>query len=478
MTELDADMQRESLDQYSNSKAAFYHLRLEKKWFRGKDAFSDRLFNYEKQLTDEDMVDLPLNAGNMIYVMLRRLQMGVEWEKQDALIGSYRNLMFKLSYACVRLFRDDYMFLHISGQKNDVMWALSFLSQVFPDTPLVCQTVISQDAIYDGEKPLVFAIQNGTYVGENAIQIAALNDALPDIWSIAAEDSSNTNIDEPVSDVPQYDPMHQPKNDEPFVLMDGRVANYVRMDERFQYADQYGTAINDTLRHNITASLIKDFQDLVHTQTGLDYEVYRMRYVAFMNKVHELEKLLGGLEISAYDILPIGERGLPFASEQTLERTNRLEQGSIYYLIDRVKASAGSLRPDEKRDLVREAGRSVIFRLKAYDMEYQMYVLSGSDAELCKSIHNNQCFTLYADFAELDCMNVLLFPKQVYKYLCNDPEISVYAMTEWEKIKLRIFGRGYADYVAYQIQELDNAEAVSMYRTALGFLESRYLRQQ
>lgn len=457
-------------------RATFYHIRVEKKWFRGKDVFPFRMFQYEKQLLDEESVDLYLNAGNMIYVMLRRLALGIDWEKQDALIHSYRDLVYKLSYTGVSLHQDDLGYLHLTGQKSDVMWTISFLSQVFPEQPVVCQTVVSKDAVYDGVKPLTFAVQDGNYVGENAIHVASVNDALPDIWSVRVSNTQADYVSES-ENLPKYDSNHSPENGEMFVLPDGRVASYIRMDERFVYAEKYGRAIDPLLRHNITASLMKEFEDLVHTQMQLEYEVYHMRYVAFMNKVHELDKLLGGLEISAYDVLPIGERGLPYASSDTIERTNQMERGSLSYLIDMVKRNVGHLTADEKKKLILEAGRSVIFRLKGYDMEYQMYVSGGSSEELCKAIYNDYCYELYADFAELDSYKMLVFPGQAYKYLCNDPEKSVYYMTEWERQKLRMFGRGYADFVAYQLKECKNKKLIRIYETALELLESRYLKR-
>ena len=107
-----------------------------------------------------------------------------------------------------------------------------------------------------------------------------------------------------------------------------------------------------------------------------------------------------------------------------------------------------------------------------------MYQQTGSLEELCYAIRQNSCFNLYADFAELDSMGVLIFPAQVYKYLCNDPEKSVYYMTEWERQRLRSFGRGYADFTSYQIQSGVNPNYTNMYADALSKLEQRYLRIQ
>lgn len=462
--------------QNQNDKSIFYHIKVPKNWFRGKDIFTERLFMYERQLADCMVVPLSLNAGNMIYIMLRQLEAGVDWEKQDALIASYRDLMYKMSYTDVSLYRKDHTYLHLAGQKTDVMWTLSFMSQVFPNEPLDCDVVLSDDAIYyNNEKPVSFSVQNGQYVGENAIQIASLNDALPDIWGMDMMSQADMVMNN--QNLPVYDFRHQPDIGERFVLPDGRTADYVRMDERFYYADTMGVNTTATVKHNITASLIKDFEDMVHTQTSLDYDVYHMRYVAFMNKVHELEKLLGGLEVSAYDILPIGERGLPFASNETIARTNEMDQGSLRYLIDYLVQNP-ELSVSAKKDLIRSAGRSVIYRVKGYDTEYQLYQETGSSEELCYAIRQDRCFNLYADFAELDALNILIFPAQVYKYLCNDPEKSVYYMTEWERQRLRTFGRGYADFVNYHVQPGVNPGYSDMYVDALSKLNKRYLHIQ
>lgn len=458
-----------------NDKSVFYHIKVPKIWFRGKDVFTERIFDYEKQLSEYMMVPMALNAGNMIYIMLRQLESEVNWEKQDALIASYRDLMYKMSYTEVSMYRKDRQFLHIAGQKTDVMWTVSFLSQVFPMDPLECKIVLSDEFLYDpdNKKPLDFCVQNGNYVGDNAIAVASENDALPDIWGMDMVSQASVVMQEQA--LPVYDHTHQPELGERFVLPDGRTADYLRMDERFYYADTVGHNLTSVMRHNITASLIKDFEDMVYTQTGLDYDVYRMRYVAFMNKVHELEKLLGGLEISAYDILPIGERGLPFASEQTIQRTNEMDQGSLKYIYDHLLQNS-DLSLDEKKGLIRSAGRSVIYRVKGYDTEYQTYQATGSSEDLCYALRQDKCCHLYADFADLDTLERLVFPAQVYKYLCNDPEKSVYYMTEWERQRLRMFGRGYADFVAYQIEPGVNPEFCGLYEKALDILEKRYLK--
>ena len=132
-----------------------YTVRVKKGWFRGKTVFSERLFFYERQLKDVSSVVLPLNAGNMIYVMLRRLVAGVEWEKQDLLIASYRNLMYRMSYVKVTMSLSEPDCLVLSGNRDDVLWSLSFLTQAFPDDLLYCQLVS------ESGNGASFALRNG-----------------------------------------------------------------------------------------------------------------------------------------------------------------------------------------------------------------------------------------------------------------------------------------------------------------------------
>lgn len=125
-----------------------YQLRVEKSWFRGKNVFTDRMYDYERQLINANSVQMPINAGNMIYVMMRRLDPS-DFERQDALIDSYRDLMYKLSWVNVIWYRNDRGYLHIEGEKSDIMWALSFITQVFPDEPLSCENIsqISENGV-------------------------------------------------------------------------------------------------------------------------------------------------------------------------------------------------------------------------------------------------------------------------------------------------------------------------------------------
>ena len=77
------------------------------------------------------------------------------------------------------------------------MWALAFLTQVFPAKPLLCETV--PDEQLKDVLPYQFSIQNGMYVGENAIESASQNDAMPDIWDTGRE--SPSEISKAVFDV-------------------------------------------------------------------------------------------------------------------------------------------------------------------------------------------------------------------------------------------------------------------------------------
>lgn len=448
-----------------------YLLRVDKGWFRGKDVFTDRLYIYERELINQPQVSMPINAGNMIYVMMRRLEL--DFEKQDALINSYRDLMYKLSYVNVVWYDTDRVALHFEGEKSDVMWAITFITQVFPDVPLVCED-ITQVMADSRQQPVPFELQNGSYVGENRREALRKNDILPNIWdnkTVQRKQEVNEN-----QTTVSYDSYYEPQPNELFAISDGRVANYVRMDERFVIAENYGESMDAMLRHHISASCIKDFEDLIHSQMNIEYELYRMRYVALMNKVHELEKLIGGLEVSCYDALPIGERGLPYASPQTLERTNRMEQGSLKYYLDKLKRNKAHLTDKERKQMLTDVGHSVLYRIDGYDIEYQTYMISGSTAELCADIRMNVICDLYADFAEIDAMGILMFPKSVYRALCNDPENPSYQMSAFERQRLQTFGRGYLDFLSWQIDHTNSNRKKAMYQKALSRLEKRYLQ--
>ena len=442
-----------------------YVLKAKRGWFRGKNVFTDRLYMYERQLLDNDVVQLRVNVGNMIYTMMRRLEIGVDWEKQNALINSYRDLMYKLSYVNVMWYKNDIGYLSIEGEKSDVMWAISFITQVFPEEPMSCQiTSEGQDIIFD--------VLNGDYSGASATQVQQENDVMPDIWITDVVSDNKSSVQGVVVD---YNESYEPMSGEVFAIPDGRIAQYIRMDERYMYADNYGCGIDAVIKHNISASLIKDFEDLVHMQAHMDYDLYSMRYVALMNKVHDLEKKLGGLEVSCYDILPIGERGLPYASSETLDRTNKMDQGSLKYILDKIRRNKNHLTDRECKQLMQEIGLTVLYRIDSYDIEFQTYQITGSDTNLCSDIRLNYCYDLYSDFAEIESYHLFRFPASVYRALCNDPENDAAHMTAFECQRLQLFGRGYLDFLQYQVQTVNNRKWLRIYKTALNVLSKYYL---
>lgn len=450
-----------------------YQLRVEKSWFRGKNVFTDRMYDYERQLINANSVQMPINAGNMIYVMMRRLDPS-DFERQDALIDSYRDLMYKLSWVNVIWYRNDRGYLHIEGEKSDIMWALSFITQVFPDEPLSCENIsqISEN----GVKNVDFAVQNGSYTGANMREAQKQNDVLPNIWELKNVKSPVNDTDNYAGAGVDYSYMHTPETGELFAISDGRVAEYIRMDERYLLGDQYGVDIDPVTRHNISASCIKDFEDMVHTQTTIPYDLYRMRYVAFMNKIHNLEKQIGGFEVSCYDVLPIGERGLPYASSETLERTNNLDCGSLKYQLDKIKRNKQHLTQVERKELMKTIGHSILYRIDGYDIEYQTYMITGSSPDICANVRMQMVCALYADFAEIDSYNLMAFPDSVYRALCNDPENATYQMTEFEKQRLQVFGRGYYNFLLYQMDNVKNKRLRAIFEKALKILEKRYLK--
>ena len=424
-----------------------YHVIVHKHWFRQKPVFTYKLSDYERRLREVSKVCLSFNAGNMIYLMMSRLTKA-DWKKQEALIFAYRNLVFKLSYVTISWQKENLNVLHLSGEKNDVMWALSFLSQVFPDHPIHCETVPESE----NQRSIQFSIQNGNYVGSMASVSAKNNASIPDIWSTSEVDQQ-MNYQTISGHTLVYDFMHHPKSGDLFAIPDGRLANYISMDERFQLADTHGAGIDVLVRHNISASFIKDFEDIVRKQTSLPYDMYQMRYFAFMNKVHQLEHKFRGLDVSVYDILPVAERGLPQAPMDTIKRTNLMDKGSLQYIIDKVEQNKGHLSPQERVQTMKDAAYSAIARTRAYHIEYQFYIQTQTNETLCHTIHEDMCRALYVDFAKLDSLNELHFPIEVYRILCNGPEKAI-QMTSDERVILRQFGQGYALFLKNAIHDL------------------------
>ena len=447
---------------------------MRKSWFRGKDVFTDRLNHYERLLANQPEVSLDLNAGNMIYIMMQRLEMGVDWDGQAALISSYRDLMYKLSYVSVMWRRKDVNYIHMDGTRGDIMWALSFITQVFPENSLECWTVVSDAEHFDGVKPVRFDIQNGRYSGDDREIANMINGIMPDIWAM----DIRVVTDEQGHALPDYDATHAPDSGDVIILPDHRQAYYVKMNDRYRLADSLGKNVDVMTRHNISASFIKDFNDLLWAQTSMDYDVYRMRYIALMSKVHELENMLKGLEASCYDMLPIGERGLPYAPEATIKRTNEMDSGSLQYVLDKLEANRDNLNDREKKDMMQEAARSVVARVAGYDTEFRTYRLTESNEDVCGNIRGDKCTALYHDFAILDSYGVLRFPPKVYQVLCNDPEHTVYEMTSFEREKLRLFGRGYFNFLEYSINNAQDERHRRIWISAMNNLQQRYLQRK
>lgn len=448
------------LDELQN----YYKVRVKKSWFRGKDVFTRRLSFYEKQLMTIDSAVLPLNAGNMIYTMMQRLEVGVEWEKQSSLMSSYRNLVYRLSYTTVSILKKDPNYLLFEGQKSDVMWTLCFITQVFFEDPIICLTV----PFTSDEEIITFAMQNGEYVGKNAIVSPQEIGELPDIWAVP----ENQLLDQ--EDAIVYNPKFEPQSGDIFAIPDGRVAQYVRMDERFYLSRTQGTKLDTVTRHNISASLIKDFEDIIHTQTQTDFETYQLRYVAFMNKVHELEKLTGGFEPTVYDVLPICERGLPLASVDTLTRTNAMDCNSLKYISDSLKTD--QLGKKELKMIAKNAAMSVLTRQRGYETEYRMYLATGTPEEITSGIFKKNISDLYNDFARLDALKKIGFPPVVYKNLCNVPSSGGPMMTDWERQRIKLFGKGYLDFLTHNIKVSPTKKKAFVWITAKRLLDARYMK--
>lgn len=422
-----------------------YHVIVARDWFRQKPVFGYRLSDYERKLRDYPQVMMRFSAGNLIYQMMKRLRPD-DWEKQDALVYAYRNLMYKISCVRVDWTRQDMHVIHMRGRKGDVMWALSFLSQVYPERPMICKTIPENKHMMS----ISFYLQNGRYIGSQAAQNILDNDAVPDIWSkeAVAQQHGYQNLSTQL----KYDPNFRPKDGNIFALPDGRIGTYISQNQRFFLAEKFGPTIDVQKRHDISVSLMKDFEDMVRRQTLIAYDLYQVRYSAFMNKVHMLEAKLKGLDVSVYDALPIAERGLPQAKMDTIHRTNMMDHDSIKYIFDKVHRNLGQLSSDELQSILKETVQSVVCRIRGYNVEYYMYMKMNTPIELCEQIHKDRCAELYRDFAKLDALGELNFPLRMYRLLCNESEQNKFQPTEVEQMVRRAFGRGYFEFLQSQIR--------------------------
>ena len=289
---------------------------------------------------------------------------------------------------------------------------------------------------------------------------------MPNIW---------VNEYETISEEAQlfYDPNYEPDGGQMFAIPDGRVAQYIRMDERFYLANTMGTKIDIITKHNITASLIKDFEDMIHSQTKTGYDVYQLRYVAFMNKVHELELKLGGLEPTAYDVLPIAERGLPLASVDTISRTNSMDCNSLKYIKDSIMRE--NLSPEERRMIGRNTMLSVTTRQRGYEDEYKTYIATGTPEQVANDVFVRDISGLYNDFANLDVLKQFKFPASLYRDLCNAP-VGGAMMTDWERQRIRLFGKGYLDFLNHQLKISPTKAKARVWIEARRILDARYLK--
>lgn len=446
-----------------------YHVIISRDWFRQKPVFGYRLSDYERKLRDYPQVMLKFSAGNLIYQMMKRL-CPEDHEKQDALVYAYRNLMYKISCVRVDWTRRDMHVIHLRGRKGDVMWALSFLSQVYPERPMACRTVPENKHMMS----IAFYLQNGRYTGSQAAQSLLDNDKVPDIWS--KEEMIQQHGYQAMSVQMKYDPNFRPKDGAVFALPDGRLGTYITQNQRFFLAEKYGPSIDVRKRHDISVSLMKDFEDMVRRQTMLAYDLYQVRYSAFMNKVHMLEAKLKGLDVSVYDTLPIAERGLPQAKMETIQRTNMMDHDSLNYIYDKLQRNIGQLSPEELRVTGKEAMQSVISRIRGYNVEYYMYLQMNTPAQLCDCMHRDRCHALYRDFAKLDALGALTFSDKVYKLLCNEPDQNKFQPTDVEQMVRRTFGSGYLTFLQQELSSKKGNRAwLAIYQKAWNRLQ-RYVR--
>lgn len=431
-------------DSYDNIRP--YHVVVSRYWFRKKPVFGYRMSDYERKLKDVNSVQMSFSAGNIIYQMMKKLR-PTDFDKQNALVYAYRNLMYKISYVTVVWRRKDMDYLHLSGRKGDVMWALSFLSQVYTEMPIICQTIPENKNLLS----ISFQLQNGHYIGQNARQNVIDNDVVPDIWSQTAV--QKRVVYQQMSRQLIYDPNFRPKDGDRFALPDGCIGLYISQDQRFFLAEKFGPQMDIDTRHRISVSLMKDFEDMMRRQTLISYDLYQVRYSAFMNKVHLLESKLKGLDVSVYDTLPVGERGLPQAALDTIQRTNMMDKDSLRYINDKISRNIGRLSQEELKQATKEASHSIVSRLRGYHIEYYMYTKDQTPENLCQKMHQDRCFELYEDFIKLEAYGELVFPMKVYKVLCNEPERHNMTISDVDRMILDTFGRGYLSYLQYRLSQ-------------------------
>lgn len=53
-------------EQFTANPIQLYQLRVHRGWFRGKNVFTQRLYDYERQFLQTNIVNMRINAGNMI----------------------------------------------------------------------------------------------------------------------------------------------------------------------------------------------------------------------------------------------------------------------------------------------------------------------------------------------------------------------------------------------------------------------------
>ena len=159
----------------------------------------------------------------------------------------------------------------------------------------------------------------------------------------------------------------------------------------------------------------------------------------------------------------------------TIRRTNLMDKGSLKYIIDKVEQNKGHLHNAEKTQTMKDAAYSAIARARAYNIEYHMYIQTQSNENLCHTIHDDMCQILYNDFAKLDSLNELNFPIDVYRILCNGPEQAI-QMTQNERVILRLFGMGYADFLKKALSDKTLLPSKKrIYTNAYDKLHKKYL---
>ena len=101
---------------------------------------------------------------------------------------------------------------------------------------------------------------------------------------------------------------------------------------------------------------------------------------------------------------------------------------------------------------------------------------TGTSEEVASSMYKKMISDLYYDFARLDTLRAFKFPAAIYRDLCHVPSSGGPMMTDWERQRIRLFGKGYLAFLDRQIQMSPNKAKGRMWVDARRLLDVRYMK--